>query len=145
MWSPNGRELFYQKFDGRVQMASYASSGGSFVVEKPKFWSEKLQRERGFFRAYDVAPDGKRILALIDAEGTKPQSHLRLLLNVDDELRRRTSAHAKATSLPSNLDERALLRRLALGAATSFYRRQFRRLTGAKHLVRLKLVINHRR
>ena len=48
--------------------------------------------KHGPFHGVDVAPDGKRLLALLDTEDAKPETHLRVLLNVDDELRRRTSA-----------------------------------------------------
>jgi hypothetical protein len=41
----------------------------------------------------DVAPDGKRVLALFASEDAKPETTLHLLLNVDSELRRRTPAH----------------------------------------------------
>jgi hypothetical protein len=38
---------------------------------------------------FDVAPDGKRIVALFDVEATAPdETHLRVLLNFNDELRR---------------------------------------------------------
>jgi len=39
---------------------------------------------------FDVAPDGKRIIAISDTEDTKPdETHLRVLLNINAELRRR--------------------------------------------------------
>lgn len=41
---------------------------------------------------YDVAPDSKRIIALLptgETEGSKPLTHLTFLLNFFDELRRR--------------------------------------------------------
>jgi hypothetical protein len=87
-WSRNGRELFYQSLGGRVQVATYAVKGDSFQAERPRFWSEKKILD------FDVAPDGKRVLALLDADDAKPETHLRLLLNVGDELRRRAAAGA---------------------------------------------------
>ncbi|MDQ6699920.1 MAG: hypothetical protein M3Z36_07020 [Acidobacteriota bacterium] len=44
---------------------------------------------------YDVSPDGKRVPALLDAEGAKPKTHLRVMPDVDSEIRRRTSASGK--------------------------------------------------
>jgi hypothetical protein len=43
---------------------------------------------------YDLAPDGKRLAAMIpdDANGEKPPTHLTFLLNFFDELRRRAPA-----------------------------------------------------
>lgn len=63
--------------------------------EQLRLWSEKPHADRGSFRGYDVAPDGKRILLLVDAEATKPQPDLRLLLHLDDELQRRTTKGIK--------------------------------------------------
>jgi hypothetical protein len=49
----------------------------------------------GFFPDYDVAPDGKRVLALLPAEAAKPETILHVMLNVDSELRRRVPPHRK--------------------------------------------------
>lgn len=95
IWSRNGRQLFYQDFDRRIKVVSCAIKGDSFVAEKPRLWSSKQMAEIGFFPGYDVAPDGERVLALLPAEETKPETILHVLLNVDSELRRRMPAHAK--------------------------------------------------
>jgi hypothetical protein len=47
----------------------------------------------GFSPSFDVAPDGKRVLVLVAAGDAKPETILRVLLNVDSELRRRAPAH----------------------------------------------------
>ena len=37
---------------------------------------------------YDVAADGKRVIAILDAESSRPgDTHLRILLHVDEMLR----------------------------------------------------------
>jgi serine/threonine-protein kinase len=95
IWSRNGRELFYQGPDHRVRVATYTVKGDSFVAEKPRFWSARQMADIGFFPDFDVAPDGKRVLALLPAEDAKPETILHVLLNVDGELRRRTQAHGK--------------------------------------------------
>jgi Tol biopolymer transport system component/DNA-binding winged helix-turn-helix (wHTH) protein len=95
VWSHTGRELFYEGPDHRVQVADYTLRGDSFVAEKPRFWSEKQMAGIGFFPAFDVAPDGKRVLALLPAEDAKPETILHVLLNVDSELRRRAPARGK--------------------------------------------------
>jgi eukaryotic-like serine/threonine-protein kinase len=92
IWSPNGRELFYQTDGGRVQVANYVVKADAFVAAKPRFWSERRLANLGFSICFDVAPDGKRVLALLDAAEAKPETHLRVLLNVDSELRRRRTA-----------------------------------------------------
>lgn len=93
IWSHNGRELFYMGADRRVQVTTYTVKGDSFVAEKPRFWSEKQVADLGSFPGFDVAPDGKRVLALFTSEDAKPETILHLLLNVDNELRRRAPAH----------------------------------------------------
>jgi Tol biopolymer transport system component len=95
IWSHGGRDLFYQGLDRRVHVAAYTVKGDSFVAEKPRFWSEKQMADIGFMPSFDVAPDGKRVLALFATEDAKPETILHVLLNVDSELRRRAPAHRK--------------------------------------------------
>ena len=76
-------------------MAAYTVKGDAFVAEKPRFWSEKQVADSGSFFGFDVAPDGKRVLVLLPTEEAKPETILRVLLNVDSELRRRAPAHRK--------------------------------------------------
>jgi serine/threonine-protein kinase len=94
-WSGGGRKLFYESLDNRVEAVAYTVKGDSFVAEKPSGWSGKRLQDLGTSSGFDVAPDGKRVLALLDTEDTKPETHLRVLLNVDSELRHRTSAGGK--------------------------------------------------
>ncbi len=91
-WSRGGNELFYQDLNRRVVTAAYAARGDSFVSEKPRIWSERRLAEAGQLSAFDLAPDGKRVVALFDADESKPETHLRVMLNVGDELRRRMGA-----------------------------------------------------
>lgn len=82
IWSHNGRELFYQSLDRKVQAAAYRVSGDSFVVAKPQAWSEKQLADTGIFPAFDVAPDGKRVVALFSAEDPRSETLVRVLLNL---------------------------------------------------------------
>ena len=91
VWSRNGRELFFRTADNRIMVATYMVKGDSFVADQPRGWSEK--RLGG--RDYDVAPDGKRIAALmpvVTTESQQAQSHVVFLLNFFDEVRRRAPA-----------------------------------------------------
>ncbi len=93
VWSRAGRELFYQALDNHLMAVSYTGKGDSFAPEKPRLWAGKrLSDGLGGSPSFDVAPDGKRVVGIFDAEETKPETHLRVLLNVTDELRRRTAA-----------------------------------------------------
>jgi eukaryotic-like serine/threonine-protein kinase len=97
-WSRNGRELFFRTEDNRVMAASYTVRGDSFVAERPRVWSDKRLAAASLGPNYDLAPDGKRIAALMPAEAPEAQpaqSHVTLLMNFFDEVRRRTAAVGK--------------------------------------------------
>ena len=100
VWSRNGRELFFRADDNRIMVANYAVRGDSFkIVEKPRLWSETQLANTGINgRPYDVAPDGKRIAALMPAERPeeqKAENHVIFVQNFFDELRRRMPAGGK--------------------------------------------------
>jgi WD40 repeat protein len=88
IWSQNGRELFYANFDRYIRVVAYTIKNDLFVAEKPRLWSGKHLADIGLFPSFDVAPDGKRVLALFDSEEAKPETNLHVLLHVDDELQR---------------------------------------------------------
>jgi serine/threonine-protein kinase len=98
VWSRHGQELFFRSADDKIIVAAYTVTGNSFVAHKPRVWSEKKLAHVGFLGAYDVASDGKRIVALEPVEnpdGQKAQNHVIFLLNFFDELRRRVPAGSK--------------------------------------------------
>ena len=73
-------------------VAAYTAKGDSFLPAKPRLWFEKRIANVGRAGNYDVAPEGKRIAALMPAEGAEAQKAQRdviFLLNFFDELRRR--------------------------------------------------------
>ncbi len=95
VWSRDGRDLFFLTEDNAmIMVAAYTANGDSFIPNKPRLWSEKPLANTGFLGPnYDVAPDGKRIVALMPAEATpggkQSQNQVTFLLNFADELRRR--------------------------------------------------------
>ena len=94
VWSHDGRELFFRSGDNRIMVAAYTVRGDSFVADKPRVWSEKRLADSGIVgvASYDLAPDGKRIAALMPAEtpqGQQAQNHVIFLENFSDELRRK--------------------------------------------------------
>jgi Tol biopolymer transport system component len=98
MWSRNGHELFFETPDHYNMVAAYAVKGDSFVADKPRVWSEKQIGGVVGDKNVDLAPDGKRIIALMPvetAETQKAQSHVTFLMNFSDEVRRRTANPAK--------------------------------------------------
>ena len=98
-WSRKGRELFYRTLDQRIMVADYTEEGGRFVVhQKPRTWSGKTLANTGLGRNFDLAPDGKRFVVLMPAEGPEPratQSHVMIVANFFDEVRRRVAGQVK--------------------------------------------------
>ena len=85
-WSRNG-ELFYQ--DRRqIWVVPWTIKDSRFVPGKPRLFSAQLLSESED-SVFDVASDGKRVLAIIDAAQPKPEIHLRVLVNVALETERR--------------------------------------------------------
>ena len=79
-------------------VATYTAKADSFVSDKPRIWSDKRLANTGNPSNYDLAPDGKRIAALMrveTAEGQKAQNQVIFLENFFDEVRRRTATQAK--------------------------------------------------
>ncbi len=98
VWSRNGHELFYRTDDNRIMVTNYTVKGESFVPEKPRVWSPKQLANLGLTPNYDLAPDGKRFVALMPAESAQPrevQNHVTLVVNFFDEVRRRVAAQGK--------------------------------------------------
>ena len=94
IWSRATHEIFYRTEDQRLMVASYDVSGRSFVPGKPRIWSSRPLANTGLAINFDVAPDGKRILAVMPAQSSEPreaQSHVTLVMNFFDEVMRRTS------------------------------------------------------
>jgi hypothetical protein len=85
--------VFFESLDRRIMVANCTIRGDAFVTEKPRLWSAKRFADTGARPGYDVAPDSKRVLVFLDAGGeeAKPETHLRVLLNVGEELRRRAA------------------------------------------------------
>jgi len=93
MLSRSGRQLFFESLDNRIMVADYTVQGDAFFPAKPRLWSEKsLANMYSATKNVDLAPDGKRVVALMPAEeGETQQSqhHVVFLVNFFDELRRR--------------------------------------------------------
>jgi serine/threonine-protein kinase len=99
-WSPNQHELFFRTPDQHIMVVGYMVKGDSFVPDKPRLWSEKRLANIGATgnRNYSVAPDGKRIVALMPAETAEArnaENHVIFLLNFFDYLRQRVPVERK--------------------------------------------------
>jgi serine/threonine protein kinase/Tol biopolymer transport system component len=92
MWSRTGHELFFEALDNHIMVAGYTEKSDSFVADKPRVWSEKQIGGAIGIKNVDLAPDGKRIVALMPvetAEAQKAQNQVTFLMNFSDELRRK--------------------------------------------------------
>jgi serine/threonine-protein kinase len=79
-------------------VANYTVKGDSFVADKPRVWFGKQLANLGTGVNFDLAPDGKRLVVLMPAESPEPretQSHVTLVVNFFDEVRRRAAAQGK--------------------------------------------------
>jgi len=99
VWSRNGRELFFLDLNSNeIMVTTYKETADSFSATKPRRWSEKRLLDLGVAYPYDVAPDGKRLAAVLYADGSseqKPLTNLAFLLHFFDELRRRVPPESK--------------------------------------------------
>lgn len=100
VWSRNGHQLFFLEDPRTIMVTPYTARGDAFEFSKPQVWSPHPVLDLGSppVGAYDVAPDGKRIAAVLNSDGTaepKPITHLTFLVNFFDELRRRVPAGGK--------------------------------------------------
>jgi Tol biopolymer transport system component/tRNA A-37 threonylcarbamoyl transferase component Bud32 len=100
IFSRNGRELFFYDLpDDRMMVASYSVKAGQFVAEKPRIWSDmSLTAVSASIGAtqYDVAPDGKRLVAATYAGAPiQDASHVIFLENFVVELQRKVPLNGK--------------------------------------------------
>jgi serine/threonine-protein kinase len=90
-WSRHG-ELLYRGPDQRIFAVPYTVRGGAFIPGKARRWSETAVAIVGTQSSWDLAPDGKRMAAVLPGNEDAAQSRLVLLMNFTDELQRRTAA-----------------------------------------------------
>jgi serine/threonine-protein kinase len=94
-WTENGGEIFFRSADHHLMAAVIRRKGDSFLAETPRLWSATRLADTGPPN-FDITPDGKRAVVLVDADETKAdETHLRVLLNIDDELRRQHAAQQR--------------------------------------------------
>jgi len=90
-WSRHG-ELLYRGADQRIVAVPYTTRGDAFVAGKARRWSEIAVPILGAQSAWDLAPDAKRMVAVLPGDEKATASRLLLLMNFADELQRRAAA-----------------------------------------------------
>jgi hypothetical protein len=94
-WSRNGRDLFYATDDQRLMVVRHSTRGGSFLAQPPRPWTTVRLADTGVLPNYDLASDGRRVIALVPEPTSVPTqsaNHVTVMLNFLGELRRRASA-----------------------------------------------------
>jgi serine/threonine-protein kinase len=91
VWSRARHELLYLAPDGRIMVVPYTAAGDAFQAEKPRVWSETPVQLRRLFdgaSTFDLHPDGERVAMAPVTEATVGPTHVTLMFNFFDELRR---------------------------------------------------------
>jgi serine/threonine-protein kinase len=86
-WAKGG-PLFYESTDQRLMVVPYRIESGEFVAEAPRLWSTKRLAETGVIANYDVAADGKSVVAVIDVSAPPARDQVTVVTNFLDEIRR---------------------------------------------------------
>ena len=97
IWSQAEKRLFFRNNDNQVMSAAYSTDGDTFNSERPQLWSKERLANLGVASAqnFDLAPDGRRVAAIMPAPGPSGQErrhHVVFLDNFLDELHRRVPA-----------------------------------------------------
>jgi hypothetical protein len=89
-WSRTAPEIFYETNDHRLMVASYRVQHGAIEIDAPRSWSERQLADTIVLPAFDLAPDGRSVVALLPHEEHKvaPADHVTVIVNFLDQLRR---------------------------------------------------------
>jgi serine/threonine-protein kinase len=93
-WSPNGYELLYRTDAHQVMVVTYKAVGESFTPGEARPWSQQTLADTGVLPNFAVDASGERIIALMPTPPEDPQSanHATVILNFDEEVRRRAAS-----------------------------------------------------
>jgi serine/threonine-protein kinase len=92
VWNPHGGELYYQSADNQIIVVPYTADRDTFVPGKPSPWSDVHVSHMLSVRNYDIASDGKHVVALLNSDSGKNASRITVLLNFFDEVKRKVDA-----------------------------------------------------
>jgi Tol biopolymer transport system component len=94
VWNPKGKELFYRA--GNKMTVVQVATQPAFSAGKPTvlFEGGYVQTPRSLPN-YDVSPDGQRFVMLRAAEQAQAPTHINVVLNWFEELKRRVPSGAK--------------------------------------------------
>ncbi len=91
-WSRRNNELIYRAPTSELMVVPYSVAGGVFRPEPPHQWSETRIPTRPGQRAFDLHPDGDRVvIAEREAPGAANRDHVTLITDAFSRLRRLAS------------------------------------------------------
>jgi serine/threonine-protein kinase len=94
VWSRDGRQIFFQGPERRLMVVDVVVKAGAILTSLPRTWADwNLADEDVNYtvRDFDLAPDGRRVLALVPAGGppwSEPRVAVTFLENFLDDVRR---------------------------------------------------------
>jgi hypothetical protein len=80
--------LLYLAPDGRIRVVRYTTTGDAIQAEKPRVWSDTPIFVRAGGAGFDLHPDGERVAMAPRRDTTTGPTHVTLMFNFFDELRR---------------------------------------------------------
>jgi serine/threonine-protein kinase len=89
-WSRTAPEIFYETNDHRLMVASYRVKNGAIEIDPPRSWSERQLADTIVLPAFDLAADGRSVVALLpyDEHEVARADHVTVIVNFLDQLRR---------------------------------------------------------
>jgi serine/threonine-protein kinase len=89
-WSRTAPEIFYETNDHRLMVAGYRVNNGAIEIDPPRPWSERQLADTIVLPAFDLAADGRSVVALLpyDEHRVAPGDHVTVVVNFFDQLRR---------------------------------------------------------
>lgn len=94
-WSRTAPEIFYETNDHRLMVASYRVKNGAIEIDPPRSWSERQLADTIVLPAFDLAADGRSVVALLPYGEHKVAraDHVTVIVNFLDQLRRISPAN----------------------------------------------------
>jgi eukaryotic-like serine/threonine-protein kinase len=89
LWSPDGKELYYRDVTGDNVIAVSFQDTENIRAGKPRqlFRGKFAQNSGPWGRNYDITPDGKRLLMILEAGYESASSQMNIIVNWSEELK----------------------------------------------------------
>ena len=88
VWSPDGSEIFFRRLEQNALYAVAVDTAAGFRAGNPRRLFEWEAWGFGYATAYDVSPDGSRLLAALPADADNDPYRLVVVENWFEELKR---------------------------------------------------------